>query len=284
VVKAMCASGADAIVLAGDVATGPKANYRKVLRPFAEFASPKLLVPGNHDLWSIARRPDTQRRYRETLRHTAEANGFHYLPGNPIVIKGVGFVGTVGWYDYSLRQLEPPKPGTRVTPLCAERTREGPELRRNPSQQDVPWEELTEADYACQALMWSQDDVWKQLVWNDALYVDWGQGDANTVRRLAGDLEADIAAIEPRVDYWVRVSHFVPFAELVGEASEEVEEAYGRAFRGSPVLGQVFASHPKCRLVLCGHRHRPQVLSIGDLVAANCSVGDGKSGPLLLSL
>jgi len=284
VARAMCESGADVLLLVGDIATGPAKHYRTLLRLFEGFSGPKLFVPGNHDLWSIARRPGTRRRYRETLRHIVERYGFHYLPGNPLVHDGVGFAGTVGWYDYSFRQPEPPEPGVRVTPLCAHRTRQGPVLRRDPARQDVPWEDLTEADYACQALMWSQDDVWKQLVWNDALHVDWGATDAQTVAMLADELERDIAAIEAGVDYEVAAVHFVPFAELLGEPSEDVEAAYVRAFMGSPVFGQVVAAHPKCRLVLCGHRHEAQVLSIGDTVVANCSVGDGKSGPLLLTV
>jgi len=280
----MCASGADAMVLAGDLATGAEKHYHKLLRLFRAFEGPRLLVPGNHDLWSIARRPDTQRRYRRTLRRIAEANGFHYLPGTPFVFRQVGFVGSIGWFDYSLRQAEPPVPAIRVTPLHARRTPHGPELDADFARRNVRWQELTDADYAGQALMWSQDNVWRQLVWNDTLYVAWGDTDAATTQRLAQELQRDIETIEPGVDYWVGVTHCVPFAELAGEPSEDVESAFVRAFLGSAVYGRTFLAHPKCRLVLCGHRHQQQVLSVGDIVAANCSVGDGASGPLLLTV
>ena len=284
IAEAMCGSRADVIVLAGDVSTGPEKHYRKFLRLFRAFDGPRLLVPGNHDLWSLARRPDTQRRYRRTLKHIAETSGFHYLPGSPFVVGDVGFVGSIGWYDYSLRQVRSPVPGVRVTPLRARRTPRGPELDANFARRDVPWEELTEADFTGQALMWSHESVWKQLVWNDALYVGWGDTDSATTQRLADELGRDIEAVEPRVGYWVGVTHCVPFAELAGEPSADVEAAFVRAFLGSPVFGRAFLAHPKCRLVLCGHRHQQQVLSVGGIVAANCSVGDGGSGPLLLTV
>jgi 3',5'-cyclic AMP phosphodiesterase CpdA len=282
--EAMCESDADVLVLAGDLSTGPEKHYRQLLRLFRGFEGPRLLVPGNHDLWSIARRPDTQRRYCRTLRNIAESNGFHYLPGNPFVFRDVGFVGSIGWYDYSLRQTQSPVPGVRVTPLHARRTPHGPELDADFARRNVPWEELTEADYAGQALMWSQESVWKQLVWNDSLYVAWGDTDPATTQRLARELARDIEAVQARVDYWVGVTHCVPFAELAGEPSVDVEGAFVRAFLGSPVFGRTFVAHPKCRLVIFGHRHEQQVLSVGDVVAANCSVGDGTSGPLLLTV
>src|SRR5262245_44688652 len=37
------------------------------------------------------------------LRGIAAEHGFHYLPGSPLIIGAVGFAGSLGWYDYSLR-------------------------------------------------------------------------------------------------------------------------------------------------------------------------------------
>lgn len=284
VAQAMCESEADVLVLAGDIAAGEEKHYRKLLRMFGDFPGPKLFVPGNHDLWSVSRHPDTGRRYRETLPHIVERSGFHYLPGRPLVHQGIGFVGSVGWYDFAFRQTVPPQPGLRVTPQRATRTRQGPEFVGDPSRQDVPWEGLTAEDYAGCALVWREGSTHRRVVWNDGLYTRWGEGDATTVARLVEELERDIETVEAQVDLWVGVLHFVPFAELLGEPSTEVESAYARAFLGSPALGAVLASRPRCRLALCGHRHVSQVLSIGDLVAANCSVGDGQSGPLLLTV
>lgn len=284
VARTMCDSGADVIVLAGDIATGSEKHYRKLLRLFANFSGSKLFVPGNHDLWSAAFRPDTPRRYRESLRRIVEAHGFHYLPGSPVVVDGIGFVGTVGWYDYDFRQLRTPRPGLTVSPLSAQRTRRGIQVRPRPGREDVSWEDLEPADYAGHALVWSDDNVWKELLWNDALYVRWGLPDPEVTRLLAQELARDVNVIEARVDQWVGVLHMVPFSELAGGDAEDVETAYVRAFAGSPIFGHLFFSHPKCRLVLCGHRHHRQVVSIGHIVAANCSVGTRTGGPLLLTI
>jgi len=282
--RAMCESGAEVLVLAGDISAGEEKHYRKLLRLFGDFEGPKLFVPGNHDLWSLSRHPNTPHRYHDTLRHIVERQGFRYLPGDPLAHGRVGFVGTVGWYDYAFRQPQPPQPGLRVTPLRAVRTRQGPEFVGDPARREVPWEELTPADYAGHALAWRAEDAIKRVVWNDGLHVRWGDTDAETVERLRDELAADIAAIEERVDYWVAVLHFLPFAKLLGEPAQDIEAAYVRAFLGAPAFGRLLAEHPKCRLVLCGHRHEAQVLSVGDMVLANCSVGDGKAGPLLLTV
>jgi predicted phosphohydrolase len=115
--------GPDVLVLAGDISTG--ARYHKLLRLFDDFPGPRLFVPGNHDLWSRSRQPDTPRRYRRALRNIAEESDFHYLPGDPICVDGVGFAGTVGWYDYSFRQVERPHSGASVTPLWPDRRHKG---------------------------------------------------------------------------------------------------------------------------------------------------------------
>jgi len=284
IAERMCGSGADVLVLVGDLATGRGQHHRKLLRLFRSFTGPKLLVPGNHDLWSTGRRLDAWQRYHVVLKHIAERSGFHYLPGNPTVINGIGFVGTIGWFDYAFRQVQAPEAGLRVTPIRARRGRTGPRSEPIPGRHDVPWGELTDGDYAGQALMWNEGSLRKQLIWNDAVYVSWGAADPEVTKTLADDLAREAAIVEQQADRWVGVSHFVPFADLAGETSSNVEVAYVRAFLGSPVIGEVLASSPKCRLVLCGHRHEQQVRRIGEVVAANCSVGDGKSGPLLLTL
>jgi hypothetical protein len=38
-----------------------------------------------------------------TLCDIAAEHGFHYLPGSPLITEEVGFTGSLGWYDYSLR-------------------------------------------------------------------------------------------------------------------------------------------------------------------------------------
>ncbi|MGQ9732769.1 MAG: metallophosphoesterase [Candidatus Zipacnadales bacterium] len=284
IAERMCESGADVLLLAGDVASGDEKHYRKILQLFECFHGPKLFVPGNHDLWSISRHSNTASRYRRTLRHIVERYGFHYLPNSPIIVGEVGFAGTVGWHDYTFRQSIPPQPELHVTPLRAFRGRNGPVMEPLVGRKDLPWEELTEDDYAGQALEWCEAGQLKRMLWNDAVHVNWGASDQQVAEMLANELRCDLIGIAKEAAHLVAVTHFVPFEGLLGATTDNVETAYVRAFAGSWRLGEAVASVPGCRLVLCGHWHHQKLIEAGDLVVANCSVGDGNSGPLLLTL
>jgi len=280
----MCASGADVLVLAGDTAVGEEQHYRTFLGLFEGFAGPKFFVPGNHDLWSVSRRPDTPRRYTRSLRSIAEGHGFHYLPGAPVAVGKTGFVGSAGWYDYGFRQVQSPRPGLRVMPFRVAGGRGVIELPALTPDRGVLWHELTDDHYAHKALAWKEDERLQNVVWNDAVHVDWGEADDAVARRMAADIATDAAKLGEAARL-VGVCHFLPFAELLGsEPSEDVANAFCRAYLGSPLLGEALQSDPRFRLVLCGHAHKQQVVPVGELVVANCSVGDRKAGPLLLTL
>src|SRR5580700_4969537 len=86
----------------------------ETLRQFQSLDLLKLVVPGNHDLWTesksaLRRRQDSGWKHDVALRGIADEHGFHYLPGSPsgspLVAGDIGFTGSVGWYDYSLRDL-----------------------------------------------------------------------------------------------------------------------------------------------------------------------------------
>lgn len=282
--RTMCESGADVLVLAGDISVGHSKQYRKFLSLFDDFAGPKLVVPGNHDLWSSSRQPNTRRRYRTSLRHIVEDSGFHYLPGDPLMVEDVGFVGVAGWYDYSFRQSEPPVPGLRVTPLRATRGEMATQLLPMNERVRIPWEELTDDDYAGKALIWEDGGRPQSLVWNDGIYVDWRAGDESVARKHSEEVLRDVAKLGDTARRLVGICHFIPFEELLGGPHEDVSFAYCRAYMGSPLLGEAFASDARFQLVLCGHAHKRKVIEKGEMVVANCSVGDQNAGPLLLTL
>jgi len=280
----MCASGADVIVLAGDISAGPDERYHRLLGWFSDFPGPKLFVCGNHDLWQVDGRMDTQTRYHSDMRELVQKLGFHYLPGSPIVIDGVGFVGGTGWYDYSFRQTSPPVPNLRVTPMRVSPRRKQPDLVPINGRSDITWQDLTEDDYAGKALVWRINSEHNSLIWNDAVYTDWRAEDAAVARRLADEIAADATDVSSKADYLVGISHFVPWSELADESTSDVSAAYCRAYSGAAVLGEVFAGEPKFGLVLCGHHHRQRVIQVGSIVAANCSVGEQDAGPLVLTV
>lgn len=281
----MCQEKPDAIVLAGDVSAGPDLRYREFLGMFDSCACPKLFVPGNHDLWSESEEPDTLWRYREGLRELVEDAGFHYLPGAPLTIGEVGFAGCVGWWDYAFRQARAPYADLRVMPLAARVEEDAIKLAPLPGRSLVPWEDLTEQDYAGNALVWHDAQGAQQsIIWNDAVHVNWGMPDSAVARRLADELRADLEALGPQVRTVVGVTHFVPFAELLEGHQSDVQRAYCRAFMGSPLLGEALGRDPRLRLVLCGHQHRRQVIQRGEVVVADCGVAGDGDGPLLLTL
>lgn len=280
----MCTAGADVLILAGDIATGGEETYREFLNLFRRFGGPKLFVPGNHDLWSAARKPRSRQRYREDLPALVHACGFHYLPGQPLAVNGTGFVGTIGWYDYGFRQIEPPRAGLCVTPMHPVG---GPgQMRLEPrrGRLDVAWQDLTDADYAHKALAWSERGRPRSLIWNDAVFVDWGRPDPVVADEMATELARDMAALGPDVRALVCITHCLPFAGLLDGPTRDVGHAFCRAYMGSPRVGETVRADRRSRLVLCGHWHRQNRMRVGALEVVNCSVGDRAGPPLIIEL
>jgi hypothetical protein len=83
---------ADLTVVAGDLGHSPD-----VLAELAEWPSPVLFVPGNHEY----DHQDFDEAEQE-LRSAAADAGITYLNGDTVVIDGVRFVGVTRWCDFDL--------------------------------------------------------------------------------------------------------------------------------------------------------------------------------------
>ena len=97
----------DVIVLAGDIAN-TLGGWEEGLKHFRAINVRKLIIPGNHDVWiesmnALKRGQDSAWKYQTALPEYAARFGFHYLPSQPMVLGDIGFAGSLGWYDYSLR-------------------------------------------------------------------------------------------------------------------------------------------------------------------------------------
>jgi hypothetical protein len=96
----------DVLIVAGDIATGPTSFLQTALalRPCAAHV---LFLAGNHDVWShpeaVAMGVDAWAKLDRLIPALCKEAGVHYLESSPVVIDGVGFVGTLGWYDHSMR-------------------------------------------------------------------------------------------------------------------------------------------------------------------------------------
>jgi predicted phosphodiesterase len=84
-------TGVDAIVLAGDIASGRW--LRSALAAFCAKYPAVLFVPGNHEHYGV-----TLTELHGRIRGVrADHPNFHWLRRNEVVIDGVRFAGTTGW-------------------------------------------------------------------------------------------------------------------------------------------------------------------------------------------
>ncbi|MHC4480902.1 MAG: metallophosphoesterase family protein, partial [Planctomycetota bacterium] len=180
--RCVARSGADVFAIAGDVADADTDYFSACLDLFATFKGQKLLVPGNHDLWSTG--AGSQKKYRDVLPSIARDCGFQMLDAAPVTIGGVGFIGSIGWYDYSFRNRE---------------------LNVNLQQY-----ERKELPGVC--------------TWNDVRFIDWEFSDAEFSEKCLGRLTTAYRSIEPQVHTVVALLHHVPFKELLyGSSSAAME-------------------------------------------------------------
>jgi len=89
----------DCIVLAGDV--GERIDgYCQMLRLLQNLDCPRLILTGNHDLWSRDG-ATSDSLWDEVLPRLTREYGAIWLEGENWCSNGLGICGTNGWYDYS---------------------------------------------------------------------------------------------------------------------------------------------------------------------------------------
>ncbi|MDP6439828.1 MAG: metallophosphoesterase [Candidatus Brocadiia bacterium] len=220
----VCESDAGVFVIAGDVGVVEPDSFLDCLRLFEGFRGLRFLVPGNHDLWVDS--GSSREKYERLLPLAAESCGFHMLDCGPVLHGSTAFIGTIGWYDYSLRN---------------------PELG------------LSTEQYRSKSMP-------GHCVWNDGKYVKWDLDDEEFLELCIQGLERHYREVEARAEDVVVVLHHLPFADLLyGPASRPLE--FCRAYMGSRRLGELLASLPKVRYVICGHRHGQAVCERDGLTA-----------------
>ena len=205
----------DVFIIAGDV-SADLSDVEDVLSRFDRVHCHRLFVPGNHDIW-VAPRPgeSSWTKYERDLPEICRRSGFYFLPGRPIVIQGVGFAGTIGWYDYSLRD---------------------PLLDRQISMDTYRLKRF------------------RGRMWSDARFARWGAADEQVTAEFADRLAADLGELQAAEVPIVAVVHHLPFEELVTRrGSPEVD--FFCAFMGSSVFGEVIRKCSGVKLVICGHTH-----------------------------
>src|SRR4051794_18508301 len=89
----------EVLVLAGDIGEG--VEFRRCLALFSRLDCVRLLVPGNHDLWSRDPTLSSLEIYERRLPELAREEGFQFLDAAPYLHRGgrEAIAGSINWYD-----------------------------------------------------------------------------------------------------------------------------------------------------------------------------------------
>jgi len=215
----------DLLLICGDLSES-LSGWHKALERFSQFPFPKLIVPGNHDLWSrLEAEPDSFSKYEKHLGEVSHAYGWHYLPLKPWVQDGIGVAGSCCWYDYSL--LPPVHPFSREE--LEQKTR-GP------------------------------------LRWMDSVACDWPglerEGrDFVLTEKFYTQLQNDLDSLVNRCDFLILATHFPFYQEFLRYEGISWERAYFGAFMGSARYRDLLTQF-SVDLHICGHLHRKEFLEL----------------------
>ena len=254
-------AGGDVLLVVGDTAVADGDSLERCLGRF-RFAGPKLFVPGHPELWTLAGADAPDASYRlltDDLPRRVRALGWHWLQGEPFRAGGgVGFVGSVGWYDYA---FAPPELGIprrfyehKVSPGAAERLSEYAPLFREGGGGHVP--------PAARAVV---------ARWNDAKFVKLGRSDDAFLGELLASLRAQLESVRD-LPHVVAAVHHLPFGELL-PPPRNAQWDFAKAFLGSPRIGELLLEFPNVRSVYCGHSHFAAEATVGHVRAVNIGSG-----------
>lgn len=228
----------DVLLIAGDIATGPK-TYLETLLALRAVAPRLLVVAGNHDVWTTPEAAEkglhSWARLEKLLPALCEEAGAHLLDAAPVEIDGVGFAGTLGWYDLTTREH------VLDAPIEAYRT-----------------------------------GVWGGLRWTDHTYTRWPDADGGTMameevaRVLRERLEGHLKSLTTR--RIVVATHTLPFADQI-HRKEHPGWRFANAFMGSLPLGEVIKADPRVVLAVAGHTHHGSDVRFGRLRAVVSPLG-----------
>ena len=206
----LCATKADVLILAGDTFAIEQKLLIECLQLFNKFKGPKLFVAGNHDLWTT--KGNSLEIYENILPKLTKRCGFHYLDQSPFIYKGIGFVGNIGWYDYSFKDKSKPIPQQYYT--------------------NKQWPGV--------------------VTWNDKLYVHLGMSDYDFTQRVNRKLKQHLTLVSKQVSTIICTVHNVPFKELLRTSHTSIDkflnafsgsQATGEIIKSYPKVKYVFCGH-----------------------------------------
>ncbi len=248
-----CRLGGDALVLLGDTAGADLETFAQALRLFAGFPGRRLLVPGNHCLWTTPDGPDSLQRYHQLLPEVARAEGFALLDHQPTILNDKALVGCMGWYDYSMRDQ------SLGVPLDFYRAKASPGAAKYYGMHELvePHRHTLTERHLRMGVRWLDG-------WNVRL----GMTDEEFTALLNERLARQLADVAPHVESIAVMMHHLPFTQLLPEHRPD-RFAFAAAYLGAERFGQTLLDCPKVRCVYCGHSHWSADCTVGGIRAVN---------------
>lgn len=167
-------------------------------------------MPGNHDLWT--NNADSLFLYKNLLPKIVKQCGFHYLDQKPFIKGGVGFVGSIGWYDCSFKDSSLPIPERYYL--------------------DKRWPNV--------------------VTWNDGRYVHLGMSDIAFTKKINSKLKRHLTSVSRHVNMIICTFHHVPFVELLRTKHTSIDKFLtafsgsrqtGEIIKSFPKVKFVFCGH-----------------------------------------
>jgi predicted phosphohydrolase len=208
----------DVFVIAGDVGEG--ASFGRCLALFSSLGGARLVVPGNHDLWTRDPGVSSLDLYERVLPRVAGEHGFRLLDDEPYTDSGdAAILGSINWYDYSFADpaLEVEFPGARA---------------------------MYEAK------------LFPRARHNDGQFVRLPISDPEFTSYLVRRFREQLSALPPEVKQVIVVQHHPPVRELFYPTTlTTVEQRFWLAYTGNRRMQDAVLEDPRVTTVLCGHTH-----------------------------
>lgn len=253
VIERMNRVGGDAVLVVGDTATAEGDWFERCLERFT-IDGPKLLVAGNHELWT--RDGDSREILFEQLPRRAREIGWWWLEDRPFVGEGFAIVGSVGWYDYQFAQASLGIPrrfyAAKVSPGATGHFTQYAHLMEDAA--DVPAKAM-------------------EVVarWNDGKFVHLHELDEAFLEGRIESLRGQLEGLK-QVEHVVAAIHHLPFEQLLPPA-HSAQWDFAKAYLGSPKIGELLMKYENVRHCFCGHSHFPVCAQVGRIRAINIGSG-----------
>ncbi len=244
----------DVFVLAGDIAS-EREQFGKALAAFADLTCPKLVVPGNHDIWIESNRQlqkgiDSTRKYLELLPAICHEHDFFPLWMTPFRLGDVGFIGSLGWYDYSFRN---PKFDDEITAQIYAGGQYGRSM----------WIDMRRAWWLRHPIDKTRKLIRERLCRSDG---DVCSEMIESLTEQADRLSAD------GVNRIIAVIHHLPFSQMVNYI-DDLSWDFFATFMGSKRMGEALLRNARISHALCGHTHHKVDLTVDHIRALASPIG-----------